>query len=717
MSGSVSVAEAYFISAYNMNIEDYFKDMDDNYIGNAYIHPSYFICSNGVTLDEATGVLNVPGEYSYKNDTMTLDAYHTWDGTGSEAQVTGEAGDIHYNEDCTDGGIVYGDGNVYYLNYASLSEYEKMVITLNEGSEFPRLLFNRMTNEGATFEINGWTNQEYVTRSDDGLICTINLAMIKQNQGVVNLNAIKAFWGQTVNVKSIQLTAQNSLKSPAKILLSVPFEGFNMSDITVVTLDNEEDGDCIWRNVYGYLDYDKQGRVHKGTNADIYLGGSDENPHDVRTLYVSRYNADFAADLLDNTYISKINNIYWETNFSATDNPIGTMTVNDICFTKNHVVARNGGNHTKLSGDLFFKYNENNTLVLNNEGKPYTGDGLAFTMNQGGNCVFGSSLGIFRELYADLSKFYKMQISGTPDTELVFIFNLDNTYENGNFDQIFAINDIDNSNKIFVRLDANGLANIDIKDFAKRTNNGKFHLNYIAGNNNSNVSIKYIKLYGTEDGVVEFNQDMYHTWNRAENGTVTRKKAFGSNYINKIGKDQYGNPQPVNSSQNQNVIFGHNFTFVKEDYAELTGYKAIKVTGTPGMVIRVIYNCTKNREKDGVGDDNCIIKEKNLTIGADGVGTLDIRDYVYFHLHGMKVGSGEGTIDKVELISDERVDYVLEGNGTLSMKPADVLAYGAGGKNANIGTCAIDAIHDVGARVIDARPRVSTRGTCLPCQT
>ena len=72
--GSVSVAEAYFISAYDMNNEDYFKDMDDNYIGNAYIHPSYFICSNGVTLDETTGVLNVPGT-SYTKTNLVQDMF------------------------------------------------------------------------------------------------------------------------------------------------------------------------------------------------------------------------------------------------------------------------------------------------------------------------------------------------------------------------------------------------------------------------------------------------------------------------------------------------------------------------------------------------------------------------------------------------------------------------------------------------------------------
>ena len=57
LCSDVTIAEAYFISAYDMNQEVYFHDMDNNYIGNAYLHPSYFILSNGVTMNETTGEL------------------------------------------------------------------------------------------------------------------------------------------------------------------------------------------------------------------------------------------------------------------------------------------------------------------------------------------------------------------------------------------------------------------------------------------------------------------------------------------------------------------------------------------------------------------------------------------------------------------------------------------------------------------------------------
>jgi hypothetical protein len=695
LSGSVSVAEAYFISAYDMNNEDYFKDMDDSYIGNAYIHPSYFICSNGVTLDEATGVLNVPGT-SYKKASLNEDMYFTWNGVGADATSTGE-GNCE-NEFGNSASNIYGNSSVPANQYADLSEYEEMTIVVSEGT--PRLLLNRPTDNEQSNYVNIPNNPtqaaKYIKSSEDGKF-VYDLAAIKADYGYVHLNAIKGANWQNCNITSVEVLRRNSLKSPAKILLSVPFEGFDMSDITVVTFDNEEDGDCIWRNVYGYLDYDKQGRVHKGTNDDIYLAGGDENPHDVRTLYVSRYNADFAADLLDNTYISKINNIYWETNFAATDNPIGTMTVNDICFTKNHVVVRNGGNHTLLGADLFKKY-------VNGEA---TNDNPGFGTNIGNagsdGFVYGNSSVVWN-CYADLGQFYKMQIKGNPDNVLRFVINRgepDGTGDN-NGAQVVA----GGVNEVLVRLDSKGLAVVDIADIVKKR--GSFHLNSIKGGNGSSVHVDYIKLFAQEDGVVEFNQDLYHTWNRAENGTVTRKDAFGGAFVNRIDGST-----TINAGD---AIFGDQYTFYKEDYAELTGYKAIKVTGTPGMEVRVLFNCTRNKINDGQGDNNCILQEKTITIDANGEGVLEgINNYVYFHLHGMKAGwgSASGTISKIELISDERVDYVLEGNGTLSQKAADVLAYDNGGKNANIGTCAMDAINDVGARVIDARPRVSISRTSL----
>lgn len=674
LDADVEIAEAYFISAYNMNDESYFKDMDGNYIGNAYVHPSYFICSNNVTLDETTGVITVgePGAQSYQS--ANLDA----------SMFNGANCDYFIGESKN---TVYGNGNNVADQYADLSDYDRLTVVAEEGT--PRFFFSTNTVK--------YGESTLITKNGDKTY-VVDLKAVKNAYGSVQLNAIKGnAWDQNVTVSSMLLEKLNAVESPASLQLSVPFEGFDMTDITVVTFDNEEDGDVIWRNIYGHMDYDKLGKVGKGGETDIDLANENINAHDVRTLYTSRYNADFQVDQANPSYANRINNIYWQTNYSGTTNPIGTMTVNDICFTKNHVVVRNGGNHTLLSKALYHKYDADGNIADKNPDNDGDFQEIGTSGNEGGATLFGCGSTMVDANYADLSKYYKMQIKGTAGTELRIIAN-----RNKGADVTKM-----------VRLDSKGLANLDIKEIVDAE--GFYHLNAIKTpwGFSGNATIDYIKLYADEDGVVELNEDLFHTWNRAVNGTVTRLEAFGgavhgnSNHhlVNKIGTEE-----TLNSGD---VIFGNDASkFYKEDYAELTGYKKIKVTGTPGLIVRIVYNVSQNDEGEG---HPCIYKDNNLTIGSDGTAEMDIREFVYFHLSGIKVGWGSsaGTVDKVELISDERVDYVLEGNGTLSTTVDEAKAYADGGKNGNIGTNAMDAINDVGARVIDARPRVSISRTNL----
>ena len=560
-----------------------------------------------------------------------------------------------------------------------------MTIVTGSENEIPRLLFNRQTDNGACLEVADPTSN-YVTQDNNKFV--IDLAAIKADKGYVHLNAIKANgWGNSITVSSMIVEKLNALEGPAKLQLSVPFSGFDMRDITVVTFDNEEDGDVIFRNVYGHMDYDKWGRVKKGETSDIDLGNENINAHDVRTLYNSRYNADFQVDQANSSYANKINNIYWETNFSGTTNPIGKMTVNDICFTKNHVVVRNGGNHTLLSKALYHEYGADGNIANEDPDNVSDFKEIGSSGSKEGDNLFGCGSNVVNANYADLSKYYKMQIKGTAGTELRIIAN----YNNGA------------RLEKMVRLDSKGLANLDIKEIVKAE--GFYHLNAIKipWGVNVNTKIDYIKLYADEDGVVELNEDLFHTWNRAVNGTVTRLEAFGGKkqYLhNKFGQEVTGDGVS---------IFGHAYTFYKEDYAELTGYKKVKVTGTPGFRVRLVYNVSQNDEGEG---HPCICKDNYLTIGSEGTAEMDIRDFVYFHLNGIKT-YGTGKVDKVELISDERVDYVLEGNGTLSTTDDEAKAKADGGKNGNIGTNAMAALNDVGARVIDARPRVSISRTDL----
>ena len=101
--------------------------------------------------------------------------------------------------------LVYGDGNVHYNNYADLINYKVLELVVNEGT--PRLLFNRASgdgNGGDFLEINAKTHS-YVTAQ--GSTWRVDLEKIRLNDAghTVHLNAIKAAYGQTINIQSLTL--------------------------------------------------------------------------------------------------------------------------------------------------------------------------------------------------------------------------------------------------------------------------------------------------------------------------------------------------------------------------------------------------------------------------------------------------------------------------------------------------------------------------------
>ena len=90
----------------------------------------------------------------------------TWDGWGVDAQKTGEAECAWVVGEST--GQPYGDPSV--INYADLSLYSKLIVTVTEGT--PRFLFNRDVDEGQWAENeeeshlidntrNGWSSRYF----------------------------------------------------------------------------------------------------------------------------------------------------------------------------------------------------------------------------------------------------------------------------------------------------------------------------------------------------------------------------------------------------------------------------------------------------------------------------------------------------------------------------------------------------------------------------
>ena len=690
VSSTVQIAEAYFTTAYNMNKVstnfpkgEYFYDMDDKYVGNAYIHPSYFMMSNGLNFDTETGYVSIdPNVYTYNDlqKTMYSDVDNCMFRVGDETIGSTEGTDRY----------IYGNWSWNASPYTDLASYASMTVRYDQLKDAPRIVFNidKGFGEDGLKEINPANIGDFadVVTVSNG-VCTINIQSFISKYGDAHLNFIKAPDNGTALISSILLekveergVADGQNNKEGRIQLSVPYSGFDMSEVTVVSMDNAEDGDLMGRWICGYLDYfrgwnvpDNQKNVRDGSKQEVFLADQNMNGHDIRTLYTSRYNGDFEPPVGDGTYNdyleykNKVNNIYWDTS-NAVDRTKG-MTLYDICITKNHVIARNGGNHSKLSKELF---NNQGNCEINTSGGA-------------GTTLYGDG-GVGENNYADLSKFYKMQIKGTPKTEIRILSNTKGEDPNKSY------------RETFVRLDANGLANVDIAAYVKE--DGEYKVNAIKVPwGGSATTIEYFKLYGEEDGIVQLNDELFHSWIRDENITVTREIARRSNFVNRQDADVAANE----------VIYGNDM-ILKENYAELTGYKTLRVYGT-GITPALFYNCSSNVDDEA---GQVVLTKTTPTATGDGYVDFDISNYVYFHLNAIVNFGGAGHVGKIELISDERVDYVLEGNGILSRTPEEALAERDGGTNAiPYGSCAIEAINDLGARVIDARPRVSISRTNL----
>ena len=213
----------------------------------------YRYISFDVTADGTSVTIEVGGEANEKNKWMSFttpqlrksaddntsmtslnvtDAslFHSWSrpepGAIDNGIASGGACSLNTSVDC-----VYGDGLVNYLKYADLSNYKTLELVVNDGS--PRLLFNRVSDEGALTEIN--PNNEnftkYVTRY--GNVWKVDLEKIRVNEGsYVHLNAIKANYGQTINIESLKLYSH-----PVELTTNNLFKEYE-SDLTTVRTEN-----------------------------------------------------------------------------------------------------------------------------------------------------------------------------------------------------------------------------------------------------------------------------------------------------------------------------------------------------------------------------------------------------------------------------------------------------------------------------------------------
>ena len=483
----------------------------------------------------------------------------------------------------------------------------------------------------------------------------------------------------------------------AFLYFSLPYYGIDMSQVSYTTIDvvrNPQQEDNLWRFILGNRAVD----LHNNTNNTEEKPYHDGNTKfvDVRTLYNSRFNADFdelavaastIVPTISNGQLSSepvgslishgpaagtarqhINNIYWDSNklmyqASELSSHLGeelSAKVQDICITKNHVQSRT----TRQFLDNSFTYHtDNNSPCAYHFGSNDT--------SHGGQ-IYGYWDGSITGNYVDLSSYKKMRLKGTPNTQVEIRYGT----------SIAADGKVNSGWKVFHAMtDANGEVNVDLHPDGE----DGFYLNDMWNYEETNSS-KYIisaELFKGEGKVVDLQENMFHLWNDDDNylwqyGTIVRWNAnlyygWGTQF------EKHFNTNLVNGD----VVWGTGSLY-PEAYADLTGYKAIRIYGTG--TVRIVFNTTKRGSTDR--------KEKNPLVLSGEYTDFDISNFDYFHLNGIKA-VGSANVTKIQLVENEEADYVLYGNGNLS--PA-----------------ATNAINDITAKVVDARARCNNSQDIQP---
>lgn len=127
-----------------------------------------------------------------------------------------------------------------------------------------------------------------------------------------------------------------------------------------------------------------------------------------------------------------------------------------------------------------------------------------------------------------------------------------------------------------------------------------------------------------------------------------------------------------------NTVFGHS-TVGCYGYADITGATTMRITGTPGIQVRVLMN--RAYQEDGQGP----LSEKSGTIPEEGYLDIDLSEYDYVHVNAIKTnwGSSEGTIESIILNPSEEDDIEGE-NWHFDLNPEDVITVNTQGYARNI---------------------------------
>lgn len=178
----------------------------------------YFPTRTATVLSQITKYITVDDFEAPENWVALVDnMFYEWNGSGDGAQALNSKNpEWNMKSDVSNGGVVVGFSAVDPCWYADLSQYEKLVIRGKGGSV--RILSNRdvTTREWKELTPSFNENDPYWNADYETLVIPLDDIMTKttnsnnqRNDTYVHLNAIKANWGNTVNVQSIYLVPKD----------------------------------------------------------------------------------------------------------------------------------------------------------------------------------------------------------------------------------------------------------------------------------------------------------------------------------------------------------------------------------------------------------------------------------------------------------------------------------------------------------------------------
>lgn len=577
-------------------------------------------------------------------------------------------------------GMPYGDGNVFWLNYADLSAYEKLIVTTTSGTGSPRFCMNRTenyaqdNNDPATTKFidiaigNGkWGADAYLTK--DGNVYTIDLKKMVEERGIAYLHSMKTVGGN-ITVTGMYLYKYEPLAED-QMPQELTFPDYNNEPVASYTTEWTADVEGkVWtlngfNNQNNAWDYVACGRKKETTVATITSAPIYAEVKDV-VLYVGeRKNVEEATVVVNDEFGFPVDTIdvtdqflagYTEIQATPEESGSGYSYV----ITIKSAAGANGStiiNKVGLYGEKQY-VNEPALLreakaeleaeiakakTLAESGKTYGLEAFQAAIDKAEAALANESLKS-TEMKAETAALQAaektFEEAKEPVVEVTYFTGADGRYylknvASGKFwgagnEWSTRASLVQHAEFVTLKAQEDGTYTMD----SQVRNGGDRHFfdgDYMDA---APINLTIIqKSAGAEETAL--TAEMFHKWDGigadAQVAEENANPVFDLNKNLNSGATVYGNPSVVYLT-----------------YANLTGNDQLVIEGTPGLQLRVLLNRLEVGNGGGDGNGGALV-EKNPVIGENGKAEVDLTELEVAHLNAIKLGWGSpaGQITKI----------------------------------------------------------------------